>query len=116
MTPSRRLVFTTQALSATSHGSVAETPAQKESRSDTDVSGPAVVRPYQARNAHTPPPDVPLRATTSNRSSRSRRFSTPAVKAVWLPPPWQAIATRGRASGPGMGSPLVDVGAGRLGQ
>jgi hypothetical protein len=33
--------------------------------------------------------------TTSwlDRTSSNNRVSTPAVKAVWLPPPWQAIAT-----------------------
>src|SRR5438128_1508164 len=29
-------------------------------------------------------------------SDSNKRLSTPAVKAVWLPPPWQAIAIRGR--------------------
>ena len=52
---------------------------------------------YQSSVAHTAPPEVPLMATNSN-SSRSRAwawqsaFSAPAVKAVWLPPPWQAMA------------------------
>src|SRR5919197_23708 len=31
-------------------------------------------------------------------SSRRRRLSTPAVNAVWLPPPWQAMATRLRST------------------
>ncbi len=40
------------------------------------------------------PPEVPLRATTWYHSSPSNLFSAPAVNAVWLPPPWQAIAIR----------------------
>ena len=42
------------------------------------------------------PPEVPLSATTSTSSGRrsSKPWSTPAVKAVWLPPPWHAMATR----------------------
>ena len=50
-------------------------------------------RPAHAQRA---PPEVPLSATTSTSSGRlpSSPSRTPAVKAVWLPPPWQAIATR----------------------
>jgi hypothetical protein len=50
---------------------------------------------YQMRVAHSAPPDVPLMPTRSNSSRRRTSlsaFSTPAVKAVWLPPPWQASA------------------------
>ena len=52
--------------------------------------------PSQASAAQMAPPDVPLSATTSTSAGRlpSRPWRTPAVNAVWLPPPWQAIATR----------------------
>ena len=41
------------------------------------------------------PPEVPLTATISWPSKAPRstsRDTTPAVKAVWLPPPWKASA------------------------
>ena len=50
---------------------------------------------YHIKVAHKAPPDVPLMPTKSNsRSSCASHsvFSAPAVNAVWLPPPWQAIA------------------------
>ncbi len=54
------------------------------------------MKEYQRSVAHTAPPDVPLMLTTTSKSSRSSAwhsaFSAPAVKAVWLPPPWQARA------------------------
>src|SRR5205085_3684419 len=42
-------------------------------------------------------PDVPLSPTIRNRSwtfCANSALSAPATKAHWLPPPWQAIATR----------------------
>src|SRR5574343_9601 len=50
---------------------------------------------YQATAAHSAPPDVPERPTTrclAGSSSRNSVCSTPPVNAVWLPPPWQAMA------------------------
>ena len=79
-------------------GSVdAELSDQNPRSRDSAFSGSPSTRADQASNAHIAPPEVPLTATilwpaiTSGCSSRPR---TPAVKAVWLPPPWQAIATR----------------------
>src|SRR5262249_46787331 len=60
----------------------------------------------QASRAHTAPPDVPLSPTSSYSSisgpSRSL-LSTPAVNAVWLPPPWHAMAIRRRSAVMGWG-------------
>ena len=53
------------------------------------------MKAYHSRVAQTAPPEVPLMATTwkSWPSLASQSFfRAPAVKAVWLPPPWQAIA------------------------
>ena len=69
---------------------------------------PAPGRPRRARSrravAHTAPPDVPLSPTTSYLETLgcSSRPRTPAVNAVWLPPPWQAMATRGRSGASGL--------------
>src|SRR6201987_6415500 len=55
---------------------------------------------YQTRAAQTAPPEVPLMLTTSISSAAAVSQSAlraPAVKAVWLPPPWQAIAMGGFA-------------------
>ena len=43
------------------------------------------------------PPEVPLRAERWNLRpwSSRRRCMMPAPNTAWLPPPWQAIATRG---------------------
>ena len=48
------------------------------------------------------PPEVPLSATTSTSSGSrpSNSWRTPAENTVWLPPPWQAIATRLRGEAP----------------
>jgi hypothetical protein len=71
---------------------------QKESRSSAALFAaplpPLRTSAYQARKAQIVPPEVPLRATTSYRACARSLFNAPAVKAVWLPPPWQAIATR----------------------
>src|SRR5215213_7944139 len=62
--------------------------------------GGGVVPPEGVQRLRGPcpaPPEVPLRPTTSYRfncSARRSLLSTPAVKAVWLPPPWHAMATR----------------------
>ncbi|HTB43902.1 MAG TPA: hypothetical protein VK741_09775 [Acetobacteraceae bacterium] len=56
-----------------------------------------LAKAYQTRAAQTAPPEVPLMLTMSTSSPMSVSQSAlraPAVKAVWLPPPWQAIATR----------------------
>ncbi len=68
--------------------------SQKPWRFETASSGRPAARPAQATSAQMPPPDVPLRATSSWDDGRSSmiRCSTPAVNAVWLPPPWQATA------------------------
>lgn len=74
-------------------------------RGDTLLEGvqqPDGLRPsplksaYQTRRAQIAPPEVPLRATISYRSSFSARsrLSTPAEKSEWLPPLWHAIVTR----------------------
>src|SRR6185436_4521532 len=57
--------------------------------------------PSQASAAQIAPPEVPLSAATSASCGKlaSRPCSTPAVKAVWLPPPWQAIPIRFRGIG-----------------
>ncbi len=52
-------------------------------------------RAYHTSVAQRAPPEVPLMLTNSNSSCNLAwqiAFRTPAVKAVWLPPPWQAIA------------------------
>jgi hypothetical protein len=78
---------------------VAELSAQNASSSPPARAGSSSSRADQASRAHTAPPEVPLRPTIStpvSSSAPSSRLSTPAVKAVWLPPPWQAMATRSR--------------------
>jgi hypothetical protein len=58
---------------------------------------------YHTRDAHTAPPDVPLRLTISKSFwmfASNRACRTPAVNAVWLPPPWQAMAILGFISRP----------------
>src|SRR6202008_4895585 len=50
---------------------------------------------YQASAAQIEPPEVPDRLTMLKSRctpSSNSAFNTPAVKAVWLPPPWQAMA------------------------
>ena len=47
-------------------------------------------KPNQSRAAHTAPPDVPLILTTLKSRPTcwsTNPFNTPAVNAVWLPPP-----------------------------
>src|SRR3954452_3917654 len=58
------------------------------------------MRPDQVSTALTAPPEVPLRAERWNLRpwSSRRRCMMPAPKTAWLPPPWQAIATRGRCA------------------
>src|SRR3954468_15966904 len=58
------------------------------------------MRPDQVSTALTAPPEVPLRAERWNLRpwSSRRRCMMPAPNAAWLPPPWQAIATRGRCA------------------
>src|SRR5919112_2018578 len=88
---------TVQLLSILSGGVVAELSRQNASRASTAPLASPLRRLCQASRAHTAPPEVPLRPTSSYPvRSRARRSlpSTPAVKAVWLPPPWHAIATR----------------------
>jgi hypothetical protein len=69
-------------------------PARSRSVDPTRASR-SCAPPYHASGAQTAPPEVPL---TDKSSSSSREavcrifFSAPAVEAVWLPPPWQAIA------------------------
>jgi hypothetical protein len=98
MEPCSRFMQTVHSFSSQSKDSLAELSPQKESRSFAALSparlSPSPIRAYQARKAQIAPPEVPLRATISYRSSPMSLFSAPAVKAVWLPPPWQAIATR----------------------
>ena len=80
-----------------SWGAVAELSRQKASRSSAAPAALSPSRLCHASSAYTAPPEVPLKATTSCPcSSPGPRspFKTPAVKAVWLPPPWHAIATR----------------------
>src|SRR5688572_29470423 len=87
---------TTQELTSCSSGVVAELSAQKSSSSRPALAGSSSSNADQASRAHTAPPEVPLSPTTSTPASSSApnsRLRTPAVKAVWLPPPWQAIAT-----------------------
>jgi hypothetical protein len=96
------LAHSPQAFSSRSCGAVAALSVQKPSSSRPARAGSPSTSAAQASVAHTAPPDVPLRPTTSYSSSRSgcsSRWRTPAVNAVWLPPPWQAMATRGRAGG-----------------
>jgi hypothetical protein len=53
-------------------------------------SGASEIRPDQTRVAQTAPPEVPLSPIRSKRpaySGERTTESTPAVKAVWLPPP-----------------------------
>jgi hypothetical protein len=94
---SRLAAHSTQALTSCSSGVVAELSDQNASSVLPVAAGSSSSRADQASRAQTAPPEVPLRPTTStsaSSSAASRRLSTPAVNAVWLPPPWQAIATR----------------------
>src|SRR3712207_1442287 len=80
-----------------SWGAVAELSRQKASSASATPAPLPLCRWCHASSAHTAPPDVPLRPTTSyplSSSARRSLLSTPAVNAVWLPPPWQAIAIR----------------------
>src|SRR5215211_291012 len=93
----RLLAQRIQELSTCSWGAVAELSRQKASRASAAPARSPLKRLCHASKAQTAPPEVPLRPTTSYRSNSSTRrslLSTPAVKAVWLPPPWHAMATR----------------------
>src|SRR5215208_6723417 len=92
---------TIQWLMIRSCGAVAELSRQKASSASAAPAASSLNRWCHASSAHTAPPEVPLRPTTScplSSSARRSLLSTPAVKAVWLPPPWHAIATRLRLS------------------
>src|SRR5215204_2509560 len=94
-----RLVRINQLFRVLSLNELAEFSLQKESSSSTALPESFINRPYQASRAPMAPPEVPLKATISwscPPASFSLRsfFNAPAVKAVWLPPPWHAIATR----------------------
>jgi hypothetical protein len=92
----------TQAFTSCSSGVLAELSAQNASSRTPAAGGSSSSSADQASRAHTAPPEVPLRPTISIPTSSwapTSRLSTPAVKAVWLPPPWQAMATlRGAVS------------------
>src|SRR5215212_1905428 len=93
----RLLAQRTQELTICSWGAVAELSRQKASSASAAPDPSPLKRLCHASNAQTAPPEVPLRPTTScllSSSARRSLLSTPAVKAVWLPPPWHAIATR----------------------
>src|SRR5215210_1112565 len=96
--PCSRFTQRNHSFNSQSWSSLAELSFQKESSSRAALAAapPPLcwISAYQARTAQMAPPEVPLTATTSYLSSSSSFFSAPAVKAVWLPPPWQAIATR----------------------
>ena len=85
------------AFAAWSSGPAAALSAQNPASRSRAAAGSPSRSAHQVSRAHTAPPDVPLsptiRMSCSSSASRSPR-RTPAVKAVWLPPPWQAIATR----------------------
>src|SRR5215217_5451786 len=88
----RLLAHRTQELMICSWGAVAELSRQKAA----SAAAAPLKRLCHASRAQTAPPEVPLRPTTSycfNSSARRSLLSTPAVKAVWLPPPWHAMAT-----------------------
>src|SRR5215218_11063757 len=92
----RLLAQRIQELMICSWGAVAELSRQKASRASAAPARSPLKRLCHASKAQTAPPEVPLRPTTSYRSNSSTRrslLSTPAVKAVWLPPPWHAMAT-----------------------
>ena len=77
-------------LTSPSAGVDAELSAQNPSNSSCARSGFSSRRATQARSAQMAPPDVPLSPTTrcpAGAPSRNIRARTPAVKAVWLPPP-----------------------------
>src|SRR5262249_19705828 len=100
---SRRLMMVMSVrLRNRSHGSAAEIDSHSDwsfliARGRSPRSSPS-----HASDAQRAPPEVPLNATTSTSVGRLPKSpsSTPAVKAVWLPPPWQAIATRLRGAFP----------------
>ncbi|MDN5919142.1 MAG: hypothetical protein L0I76_29285, partial [Pseudonocardia sp.] len=107
---------TMPALAARSSGELAALSSQNSSCRAAARSRSPVRRPAQASSAQIAPPEVPDRPTTSvpaSSSAVSRRASTPAVKAVWLPPPWQATAIRRGAVRFMQGRPVVAVGRGR---
>src|SRR5215217_1135446 len=94
-----RLVRINQLFRVLSQNELAVLSLQKESSSSTALSVSFINNPYQASRAPMAPPEVPLKATISwlcpaASFSLRRFFNAPAVKAVWLPPPWHAIATR----------------------
>src|SRR6056297_3169498 len=87
------------------------------SRSSMAVAASAVTSPYQTARALNAPPEVPLMPTSSKDSPSESQFasssrSTPAVKAVWLPPPWQAMATVVGSVSASVGSVAGDIVAG----
>src|SRR5215218_3272554 len=93
----RLLIQRIQELTSCSWGAVAELSLQKASSASAAPDPSPLNRLCHASRAQTAPPEVPLRPTTSyrlNSSDRSNFLSTPAVNAVWLPPPWHAMATR----------------------
>src|SRR5215203_2701127 len=93
----RLLAHRTQELMICSWGAVAELSRQKAASASAAPAASPLKRLCHASRAQTAPPEVPLRPTTSycfNSSARRSLLSTPAVKAVWLPPPWHAMATR----------------------
>lgn len=73
----------------------AATSSQRADSLSAALSGPSARSPYHAVVAQRAPPEVPLSATISWSSGSlvNSVRSTPAVKAVWLPPPWHPIAT-----------------------
>src|SRR5574343_67003 len=68
---------------------------QKDSNCSAASPGLPCNSPYQATAAHSAPPEVPESPTMrccAGSSSRNSVCNTPPVNAVWLPPPWQAMA------------------------
>ena len=88
---------TTQALTSCSCSGLVAEQAQNASSSSPAAAGSPSSSADQASRAHTAPPGGAAEADDLDPGqpfAPSSRSSTPAVKAVWLPPPWQAIATR----------------------
>src|SRR3954467_4747511 len=89
-----RIHLTIQSLKCSSLSDWAVLLFQKSIRRVQTGCSPFLIA-YQTRDAHTAPPEVPLRLTISNSSwipASNSACRTPAVKAVWLPPPWQVMA------------------------
>src|SRR5574343_141625 len=91
---------------------------QKDSSCSAANPGLPCKSPYQATAAHNAPPEVPESPTMrccAGSSSRNRVCNTPPVKAVWLPPPWQAMAmVVGGVAGEGFAGRLVMAGLMRM--